>query len=92
MSKIIKCPEDLNEFLLGEPFFKNTFSGEECEKSKFYGDCFHCFATAIKKRDYKIKSSNAKSKSVLEYITEKQYMKTKNNTNNNLIEMAIKKT
>lgn len=51
----IKCPCDLNQFLLGEPLFENTFPEEECEEKKFYGDCFHCFATAIAKRDQKLK-------------------------------------
>lgn len=48
----IKCPNDLNQFLLGWPSFENTFPEEECEQRKFYGDCYHCFATAIAKRDY----------------------------------------
>ena len=52
--KEIKCPYDLNRFILGEPLFKNTFSKEECEKRKFYGDCFHCFATAIARRDHQL--------------------------------------
>ena len=54
----IKCPRDLNQFLLGEPIFENTFSEEECEQRKFYGDCYHCFATAIGKRDYQIEKIN----------------------------------
>lgn len=49
--KDIKCPYDLNQFLLGEPLFTNTFSDNECEQRKFYGDCFHCFGTSISKRD-----------------------------------------
>ena len=51
----IKCPYDLNQFLLGEPIFKNTFPKEECEQRKFYGDCYHCFATAIAKYYVEIK-------------------------------------
>lgn len=50
----IECPKDLNQFLVGEPYFKNTFQESECEAKKFYGDCYHCFATAIAKRDQKI--------------------------------------
>lgn len=53
--KEIKCPNDLNKFILGEPLFENTFPQEECEMRKFYGDCFHCFATAITKRDKVLK-------------------------------------
>lgn len=53
--KGIKCPYDLNQFILGEPIFENTFSKEECDMRKFYGDCFHCFATAIAKRDHQLK-------------------------------------
>ena len=52
----IKCPYDLNQFLLGEPIFKNTFPKEECEQRKFYGDCYHCFATAIASRDHQLKN------------------------------------
>lgn len=47
----IKCPHDLNQFLLGDPIFENPFPEEECEKRKFYGDCYHCFSTAIASRD-----------------------------------------
>ena len=47
----IECPKDLNRFVLGEPLFENTFSEKECEQRKFYGDCYHCFASAIAKRD-----------------------------------------
>ena len=83
----IKCPNDLNQFLLGEPIFENTFPEEECEKRKFYGDCFHCFATAIAKRDQQIKAlgdysngdlvvkqdeNKKENKGVLEQIAEKQ--------------------
>lgn len=53
--KEIKCPFDLNQFLLGDPIFKNPFPEEECEKRKFYGDCYHCFATAIASRDHQLK-------------------------------------
>lgn len=53
----IKCPHDLNQFLLGEPKFENTFSEEECEQRKFYGDCYHCFSTAIAKRDQQLKNN-----------------------------------
>lgn len=53
--KEIKCPYDLNQFILGEPIFENTFSKEECENAKFYGDCYHCFASAIVKRDRQLK-------------------------------------
>ena len=72
----IKCPYDLNQFILGEPIFENTFSEEECEKRKFYGDCYHCFATAIASRDHQIKTAeqvelkkldHAKLKAELDY-------------------------
>lgn len=55
----IKCPYDLNQFILGEPIFENTFSEEECEQRKFYGDCYHCFSTAIVSRDQQIKQENS---------------------------------
>lgn len=51
----IKCPHDLNQFLLGEPIFENPFPEEECEQRKFYGDCYHCFSTAIASRDHQLK-------------------------------------
>ena len=51
----IKCPYDLNQFLLGEPIFENTFPEEECEQRRFYGDCYHCFSTAIARRDHQLK-------------------------------------
>ena len=51
----IKCPNDLNQFLLEEPLFKNTFPEKECEQRKFYGDCYHCFSTAIAIRDHAIR-------------------------------------
>ena len=53
----IKCPYDLNQFILGEPIFENPFPKEECEKRKFYGDCYHCFSTAIASRDHQLKAS-----------------------------------
>lgn len=68
--KEIKCPHDLNQFLIGEPIFENPFPEEECEMRKFYGDCYHCFATAIASRDQQIKDKQ--SKGVLEQIAEKQ--------------------
>lgn len=52
----IKCPYDLNQFILGEPIFENPFPEEECEKRKFYGDCYHCFSTAIASRDHQLKA------------------------------------
>lgn len=64
----IKCPHDLNQFLIDEPIFENPFPEEECEQRKFYGDCYHCFATAIASRDQQIK----KSKGVLEQIAKEQ--------------------
>ena len=53
--KEIKCPHDLNQFLIGEPMFENTFTEEECKKSTFYADCYHCFSTAIARRDHQLK-------------------------------------
>ena len=50
----IKCPYDLNQFILGEPIFENPFPEEECEQRKFYGDCSHCFSTAIASRDHQL--------------------------------------
>ena len=50
----IKCPYDLNQFILGEPVFENPFPKEEREQRKFYGDCFHCFSTAIASRDHQL--------------------------------------
>ena len=55
--KEIKCPYDLNQFLLCEPIFENPFPEEECEQRKFYGDCYHCFATAIASRDHQLKNA-----------------------------------
>ena len=31
------------------------FSGKVCEQKKFYGDCYHCFSTAIAIRDRRLK-------------------------------------
>ena len=53
----MNCPKDLNSFLLSEPLFENTFPDDECEEKKFYGDCFHCFATSIRKRDKQLINS-----------------------------------
>ena len=53
----IKCPYDLNQFILGEPTFENPFPEEECEKRKFYGDCYHCFSTAIASRDHQLEGN-----------------------------------
>ena len=53
----IKCPYDLNQFILGDPIFENPFPEEECEKRKFYGDCYHCFSTAIASRDRQLRAS-----------------------------------
>jgi len=51
----LDCPKELNNFLYKKPIFENTFSEKECEKAKFYGDCYHCFSTSIAKRDKEIK-------------------------------------
>ena len=56
----IKCPHDLNQFLLGEPIFENPFPEEECEQRKFYGDCYHCFSTAIASRDRQLEDDTIK--------------------------------
>ncbi len=53
----IKCPHDLNQFLYKEPIFENTFPEEECEQRKFYGDCYHCFQTAITSRDHQLQNT-----------------------------------
>lgn len=58
MSEVIHCPIDLNKYLIAPPLFENTFADSECEKEKFYGDCYHCFATAIAKRDKQIRRMN----------------------------------
>ena len=55
MSEVIHCPIDLNKYLIAPPFFENTFADSECKKRKFYGDCYHCFSTAIAKRDKQIR-------------------------------------
>lgn len=55
MIETIHCPIDLNKYLIAPPLFENTFTISECEERKFYGDCYHCFATAIVKRDKQIK-------------------------------------
>ena len=62
----IKCPCDLNKFILGEPKFENTFPEEECEQRKLYGDCYHCFSTAIAKRDNQLKADNDKIKEIVD--------------------------
>lgn len=49
----IQCPKDLNTFIIGTPFFENSFDKKECEK--FYGDCHHCFASSIAKRDEQLR-------------------------------------
>ena len=64
----IKCPHDLNQFLLGEPKFENTFPEEECEQRKYYGDCYHCFSTAIAKRDNQLKADNDKLNKIKEIV------------------------
>lgn len=51
----IKCPKDLNKFLINPPYFENTFTGDDCIRAMFYGDCHHCFATSMAKRDKKLK-------------------------------------
>ena len=61
----IKCPHDLNQFLLGEPIFENTFPEKECKQKKFYGDCFHCFATAIASRDHQLKNTINKIREIV---------------------------
>lgn len=57
----IKCPNDLNQFILGEPAF-DQFPKEECKKRKFYGDCYHCFSTAIANRDYRLRTGRTMEK------------------------------
>ena len=64
--KEIKCPYDLNQFLLGEPIFENPFPEEECEQRKFYGDCYHCFSTAIASRDHQLKNTINKIKEIVD--------------------------
>ena len=55
----IKCPHDLNQFLVSEPKFENTFTDTECEKAQFYGDCYHCFSTAIASRDRQLSTDDS---------------------------------
>ena len=62
MSEAIYCPRDLNRYLIAQPLFENTFSDSECEKRKFYGDCYHCFSTSIVKRDKQIKETRKDDK------------------------------
>ena len=51
----IQCPKDLNRYVLEHPY-ENTFPEKDCEMRKFYGDCYHCFASAIARRDNLIRS------------------------------------
>lgn len=39
--KDIKCPKNLG--------FENTFQGKDCEREKYYNDCYHCWGSAIAK-------------------------------------------
>lgn len=55
-SENIQCPKDLNQYILEHPF-ENTFPESDCEMRKFYGDCYHCFATAIAKHNQQVKIS-----------------------------------
>jgi len=64
--KEIKCPYDLNQFLLEEPIFENTFPEKECEQRKFYGDCYHCFSTAIASRDHQLKNTINKIREIID--------------------------
>jgi len=68
--KEIKCPYDLNQFLLREPTFENTFPEEECEARKCYGDCFHCFSTSIAGRDHQLKASAAVMNKIKSIVAE----------------------
>ena len=61
--KEIKCPYDLNQFIIGEPIFENTFPKEECVKRKFHGDCFYCFGIAIERRDHQLTENEEKDRS-----------------------------
>lgn len=70
--KEIKCPKNLNQFLYKEPCFENTYPEEECEEKKFYGDCWHCFSTAIAKRDKALKESVVISNKVGHWIMPQQ--------------------
>ena len=64
----IKCPHDLNQFLLGEPIFEDTFPEEVCEQRKFYGDCYHCFSTAIASRDRQLKQVQVRNMLLIKYM------------------------
>lgn len=61
----IKCPHELNQFLLGGPIFENPFPEKECEQRKFYGDCYHCFSTAIASRDRQLENDVIKKVSTI---------------------------
>ena len=50
----INCPKDLNSYVLNTPF-ENVFPEDECAMRKAYGDCYHCFATSIARRDKQIR-------------------------------------
>lgn len=67
----IKCPYDLNQFILGEPIFENPFTEEECGKRKFYGGCFHCFSTAIASRDKQLLKAKEETNQSLLYENER---------------------
>lgn len=82
--KEIKCPYDLNQFIIGEPIFENTFPKEECVKRKFHGDCFYCFGTAIERRDHQLADKKSKewlstfnTESATECFTAVQQLKEK---------------
>ena len=75
----INCPKDLNQYLICEPIFENTFSPDECESRKFYGDCYHCFASAIAKRDRQIKQLEEVVRPKGEWITNQEYIDKKFN-------------
>ena len=64
--KDVKCPYDLNQFLFREPIFENPFPEEECEQRKFYGDCYHCFSTAIASRDHQLRMIIIKIREIVE--------------------------
>lgn len=48
----VSCPKDLG--------MENTFpkSEEDCERARFYGDCFHCWEGALHKYKNKIIEEN----------------------------------
>lgn len=50
--KEIKCPKDLN--------FENTFQGNDCEREKYYNDCYHCWCSAIAKYKHDIHNTAVK--------------------------------